>query len=266
MLIPWRYQLNRADRQRLRRDTDGDELTLGRDTADRRCHGTRVARGSQHDRRTAQGLQRFGGIARGGVDVVMGAEFPRIVLFAGAPVDRDGLEAHRPGELHSQVTEAADAEDRHPVAGHRLGVAQGVIGGHAGAAQWGGFCVGELGRYPGQRTGGHSHRLGISARILPARDFAVLAVNELAFAALIAVIAAPAEPPDRDTIADRETLDARPEFGDCSGDFMPGSQRPRHAGESARNKVGVGAADPARGHRQPCLITTRGFGFDVDQL
>jgi hypothetical protein len=43
---------------------------------------------------------------------------------------------------------------------------------------------------------------------------------------LIAVVAAPAEPPDRDTIADRETLYVRPEFGNFSGDFMPGSQRP----------------------------------------
>jgi hypothetical protein len=91
-------------------------------------------------------------------------------------------------------------------------------------------------------------------------------VHEVTFAALIAVVAAPAEPPHRDTIADRETLDAGPEFGNCSGDFMPGSQRPRHAGESALNEVDVGAADPACGHRQPCLVTTRGLGFDVDQL
>jgi hypothetical protein len=74
-------------------------------------------------------------------------------------------------------------------------------------------------------------------------------VNELTFAALIAVVAAPAEPPDRDTIADRETLYVRPEFGNFSGDFMPGSQWPRHAGESARNKVCVSAADPACGDR-----------------
>jgi hypothetical protein len=91
-------------------------------------------------------------------------------------------------------------------------------------------------------------------------------VHELAFATLIAVVAAPAEPPDRDTIADRETFDPRPDFGNFSGDFMARSQRPRHAGESARNKVCVGAADPARGDRQPCLITTRGLGFDVGQL
>jgi hypothetical protein len=91
-------------------------------------------------------------------------------------------------------------------------------------------------------------------------------VNELAFAALIAVIAAPAEPSDRDTIADRETLDARPELGDCSGDFMPGGQRPRHAREATRDKVCVRAADPTRGDRQPRLITARRHCFDIDQL
>ena len=63
-------------------------------------------------------------ITVGGVDVVMGAQLSGIVFFAGAAVDRDGLEAHRPGELHPEMAEPADTEDRHPVAGQRLGVAQ----------------------------------------------------------------------------------------------------------------------------------------------
>ena len=130
------------------------------------------------------------------------------------------------------MPQAADAENGDTVTGHRLRAAQRVIGGHTGATHRGCFRVGELGRYPGQRTGGHSHRLRISAGILPARDLAVLAVNELTFAALIAVVAAPAEPPDRDAIADRETLDTRTELGDRSGDFVPGGQRPRHAREA----------------------------------
>jgi hypothetical protein len=57
-------------------------------------------------------------------------------------------------------------------------------------------------------------------------------MNEVALSALIAVVAAPAEPPDRDAIADRETLYTRTEFGDRSGDFVPWGQRPRHAREA----------------------------------
>jgi hypothetical protein len=88
----------------------------------------------------------------------------------------------------------------------------------------------------------------------------------LTFAALIAVVAAPTEPPDRNTIADRETRYARPEFGNCSGDFMPGSQRPRHAGESAGDKVGVGAAYAAGGNADARLIAARWLGFNVYQF
>ena len=232
MLTPGVISWIGTDRQRFRRDADGDELTLGRYPADRCGHGRRVARGRQHDRRAAQGLQRFGRVAGGGVDVVMGAQLPGVLVFGGAAGDRDGLKTHRPGELHPEVAEPADAEDRHPVAGQRLRVAQRVVGGDAGAAHRGGFRVGELCRYPGERTPRHSHRLRISARILLTRDLPVLAMNEVAFSALIAVVAAPAEPPDRDTIADRETLDTRTEFGDRSGDFVPGGQRPRHAREA----------------------------------
>jgi hypothetical protein len=91
-------------------------------------------------------------------------------------------------------------------------------------------------------------------------------MDELTFSALIAVVAATAEPPDRDAITDRETFDARTELGDCSSDLMPGCQRPRHAREATRDKVCVRAADPTCGDRQPRLITARWLGFDIDQF
>jgi hypothetical protein len=91
-------------------------------------------------------------------------------------------------------------------------------------------------------------------------------MNEAAFSALIAVVAAPAEPPDRDAIADLETLDTRTELCDRSGDFVPGGQRPRHARESTCDKVCVRAADPTGGDRQPRLITAWRLGFDIDQF
>jgi hypothetical protein len=91
-------------------------------------------------------------------------------------------------------------------------------------------------------------------------------MDELTFSALVAVVAAPAEPSDGNSIADRETFDTRTELGDCSGDFMAGRQRPRHAREAACDKVCVRAADPTRGDGQPCLIATRWPGFDIDQF
>jgi hypothetical protein len=197
---------------------------------------------------------------------MVGAKLLRVLRLGGTARDRNGLEAHRPGKLHPEMAEPTDAEDRDPVTWQRLRVAQRVVGRDTRAPHRGRFGIGELGRNPGQGADGHGRRLRISAGVLPTWDFPVLAMNELAFTALIAVVAASAEPADGDTITDRELFDARPEFGNFSGDFMPGSQRPRHAGESARNKVCVSAADPARGDGQPCLITTRGLGFDVDQL
>src|SRR6201993_1885173 len=152
---------------------------------------------------------------------MMGAKFLGVLGLGGTTRDRNGLEAHGPGELHPEMAEPTDAENRDSVTGQCLRVAQRVVCGDTRTAHRSGFGIGELGRNPGQRTDGHGRRLCISAGILPTRDFPVRAVNELAFAALIAVIAAAAEPPDRNTIADCETLDARPEFSDFSGDFMP---------------------------------------------
>lgn len=156
------------------------------------------------------------------------------------------------------MAEPADTEDGDAVAGQRFRVAQGVVGGDAGAAHWRGFCIGKLCRYPGQCAAWDNHRLRISARILVTRDLAVLAMNKVAFSALIAVVAAAAEPLDRGAIADRETLDTRTQLGDRSGDFVPGSQRPRHARKAARDKTCVGAADPTCADRQPCFIAACG--------
>jgi hypothetical protein len=91
-------------------------------------------------------------------------------------------------------------------------------------------------------------------------------VDEQAFAALIAAVTAPAEPADRDAIADREIRDAVADFGDRAGDFMPGRQGPRNAWESAVDEVRVGAADAARGDGEAHLVTTRWLSLDLGQL
>ena len=66
----------------------------------------------------------------------MGAQLSGILCFAGAAADRDGLETHRPRELHPEVAEPADTEYRHPVSGQRLGVTQRVVDRGARRSPW----------------------------------------------------------------------------------------------------------------------------------
>ena len=91
-------------------------------------------------------------------------------------------------------------------------------------------------------------------------------MNKDPFAAGITVVAAPAEPPDSDTIADRKPVDAVAEFGYRPGDFMPRSKWPRHVRETTADEFAVGAAYPACGDRYAHLATARWQRFDVGQL
>jgi len=68
-------------------------------------------------------------------------------------------------------------------------------------------------------------------------------VDENALATGIALVAASAEPANRDAIADCEIIDARSEFGNRSGDFMSRRQRPRHARKFTRDEMSVSAAN-----------------------
>ena len=75
----------------------------------------------------------------GAVDVMVGAEIDGEFFFVFSAGDGDGFKAHLIGELHAEVAESADAEDRHEIAGARGAVAQRVEGGYAGAHQRRGF-------------------------------------------------------------------------------------------------------------------------------
>ena len=162
-----------TDRQRFGRDADGDELTLGSrppTVAAMAFESPAVANTTATPPRS---FSASADVAVGGVDVVVRAQFERILFLGGAAVDRDGLETHRPGELHPEVAEPADTENRHPVTGQCLGVAQRVVGRDTGAAHRRGFGVGQLRRYPGQRGRRHRHRFRVAAGILPARHLPV---------------------------------------------------------------------------------------------
>jgi hypothetical protein len=91
-------------------------------------------------------------------------------------------------------------------------------------------------------------------------------VDEPALPTLIAVVAVSAEPTDGDAIANCKSLDALADLGDLSGDFMPGSQRPRQAGECPGDEVGVSTADTAGADADPYFTTLRRSGLDVDEF
>src|ERR1700677_4938028 len=263
---PGRYQLYRTDRQWFSGHADGDQLTLGQNPTARAAHRRGIPVGGQDDRRSAQRSQSFGDVAGGGVDVVMGPKFASILGFGRTAGDRNGLEAHRPGELHTEVAEPTNAENRDPVTRERLGVAQRVVGCDTRTAHRGGFYIGELGRYPRQRICRHRHRLRVSAGVVQARNLSVRAVDEDAFAAGVAAVAVSPEPTDRHAIAAREIIDTRTEFGYRPSDFMSKGQWPRHVRKAAADEGAVGATYPAGGDRQPYLIAARWRRFNVDQL
>ena len=95
---------------------DDDHPPAGSQAADGGAHRGGCGHRGQDRRRAAERLQGVGHVGPGGVDVVVGAERPRLLLLVRAAGDRDGLEAHPAGELHAEVAEAADAEDGDEVA------------------------------------------------------------------------------------------------------------------------------------------------------
>jgi hypothetical protein len=91
-------------------------------------------------------------------------------------------------------------------------------------------------------------------------------VDENALATGIALVAASAEPANRDAIADCEIIDARSEFGNRSGDFMSRRQRPRHARKFTRDEMSVSAANATGAYLDACLAPARCWRFDLGQL
>ena len=110
-------QVQRADRQVLGGDADDDEFARRAQTADGRGHRGGVVAVASTTAAPPSFCSSAATSCAGGVDVVMCAQLRGFLGLAGAPGDRDRLEAHRPGQLHAEVTQPADAEDRDQVAG-----------------------------------------------------------------------------------------------------------------------------------------------------
>jgi hypothetical protein len=126
----------------------------------------------------------------------------------------------------------ANPQNGDAVAGHRPGLAKRVVGGDAGTTHRRGLDQGKLVGDAGQRIGRYSHRLGVSAGVLPTGNLQVLAVDEVAFAAGDALVAVPTEPAHSNAVTDDVVVDTGAELGDGASDLMPGCQRPNMSGNA----------------------------------
>ena len=133
-------------------------------------------------------------------------------------------------ELHAEMAEAADAEDRDHVARHRPAVAERVEGRDPGAEQRCGFGGAKLVGDRGERIGRDHHRLGIAAVVRDAGYAQVAAVDQPAAPARLAMAAMPAEPANADALSDAPALHAVAECVDHAGDLVPGDAREDEAG------------------------------------
>src|SRR5262249_14305960 len=127
--------------------------------------------------------------------------------------------------LAAQMSESPDPLARHGVSRARAAVAQGVVGGDAGAEQ---RC--RLGRVELLGDAGHrfvwDHReFGVAAVVADSGDAGAFAVDEQALAAGLADEAVAAVPAHPHPIAFLELLDVRAHLVDEAGDLMPRDAR-----------------------------------------
>ena len=152
----------------------------------------------------------------------MGSQLAGELGLVAAAGDGDGVKAHPDGELHRQMTEAADAQDADEVAGAGTAVAQRIEGGDPGAEQRAGLDGRELVRDQGQRLDRGHHVLGIAAIVADAGYAGLAAGDEIAAAAAVAMAAMPAIPADADPLPDLPGLGAVAQGVDHAGDLVAG--------------------------------------------
>ncbi len=155
----------------------------------------------------------------------MRAQFPGqrpLVLSAG---DGHGAIAALGRILHCQVTEAADAENRHSVAGPRTAVAQRVEGGDAGAEQRGGIHVAQIVWDEREGIGRGYNVIRIAAVEADAGDLLVFAEDEIAAAAGRAIVAVAAVPTQSHALPYFEERHIRAHFVDHARHLMARNAR-----------------------------------------
>src|SRR5260370_29114813 len=138
--------------------------------------------------------------------------------------------------------EAADAEHGDKIAGLRRRVSQGAERREPRAQKWRRIDRRQIVRYRHEPVRLCDHHFGISAVMMNAGIFLVLAVHEIAIPAELAMAARAAEKPDTHALADRPTLDADTKRIDPADDLMAWNARPLDR-KQAFHHAGIRVAD-----------------------
>ncbi len=154
------------------------------------------------------------------------AQFPRQGFLVLPPRDGHRPETHFRRVLHAEMAETAQAEHRDQIAGPRRAVAQGVVGGDAGAHQRCGVHRRKVVRHQRQGDGRSDHVVGITAVEGDAGDLERhLAGEEIAAATGIAIAAMAAMPADAHALARFPLGNARAHGIHRADHFMAGHAR-----------------------------------------
>ena len=169
-----------------------------------------------------------------GKDHLVGAEPPRFLFLARRAGEQGHLGTERPGELQAHVTEAAQADHRHPAAGTDLPVTQWRVGRDPGAQQRRrrlrieplGNAQDEPGRdHDALRVAAEGRQavVAVAAVVGQGRVFRTILLEALGAGG--AVPAGVDHATDADQFADRETAHRVADAGDPADDLVSRHQR-----------------------------------------
>src|SRR5712671_1592025 len=143
------------------------------------------------------------------------------------------------------MSEATDALDGDEISAAEAGVAQGVVGGDAGAEERGGFGGAEVVGNGGDAASLGDHNFGVAAVDGDAGDYGVEAIDDVAAAAGFAGAVFATEEADAYALTNFPFGDAGAEGFDAADYFVAGNARELQAGIGAGDRGGIGVADAA---------------------
>ena len=160
-----------------------------------------------------------------GVDGHLGAEVLGQGEFGVVDVDGHHPQAHGPRVLHGDVSEAADAGDRHPLAGPRVGHLQALVDGDACAQDRRNSERVDVVR-DARRVGGVDEHVAAEAAVdAVAAVLLALAQRLPAGAAVFAAAARRPQPRVADLVADLQVVDTVTECDDGAVALVAGDER-----------------------------------------
>ncbi len=223
----------------------------------------------------AAGMRRhLLGVARH--DHLVGAEIERVLPLAVRGGEGDDVRAHRMGELHAHMAEAADPDDTDLLARAGLPVTQRRPGGDAGAEQRRdrGELFGRMGDAQHELVA-DDDALGIAAQRMAGRirRRPVIGAGEAVLAKLLqplgagrTMLAAVDQAADADGVADLEAADRVADRAHRADDLMARHARVERPVPFRANLVQVGMAHAAIGDLDLHIVRTGRAAFDVERF